>query len=162
MKESFKHPTGVISDKTSPTAPKPWTLAWHAVAVIDECCGLLQNDTLLDSGGAKPSYSLRTVTRMLEYARAALPTYGLQRALYDGAAMAFLTQLHPSSAPVMEALLQRHLLATTKPKEIRVTSCCTHPANFAIIEYLRKIEQYVNTCSMLGHSPNGSAPLLVL
>ena len=96
--------------------------------MTNKCRGMLQNDTLLDSGGSKPSYSLRTVTRMLEYARAALPTYGLQRALYDGAAMAFLTQLHPSSAPVMEALLQRHLLATTKPKEIRVTSCCMNPA----------------------------------
>lgn len=41
----------------------------------------------------------------------ALPVYGLQRSLYDGAAMAFLTQLAPASAPVMKRLLAAHLLA---------------------------------------------------
>lgn len=73
-----------------------------------------------DGGGSKPCYSLRTLCRALEYARAAAPVYGLQRALYDGAAMAFLTQLHPSSAPALEALLQRKLLQLTKPKDLKV------------------------------------------
>ena len=38
----------------------------------------------MDGGGGAPSYSLRTLCRALGYARAALPTYGLPRALYDG------------------------------------------------------------------------------
>lgn len=70
----------------------------------------LQDATLTDGGGGKPGYSLRTLCRALVYTRAALPAYGLQRALYDGAAMAFLTQLAPGSAPKMEALLRTHLL----------------------------------------------------
>jgi Midasin AAA lid domain len=65
---------------------------------------------LTDGGGGKPGYSLRTLCRALTYTRAALPAYGLQRALYDGAAMAFLTQLAPDCAPRMEALLRTHLL----------------------------------------------------
>ena len=38
----------------------------------------------MDGGGGAPGYSLRTLCRALEYARAGLPTYGLPRALYDG------------------------------------------------------------------------------
>ena len=70
----------------------------------------------MDGAGSKPGYNLRTLSRALQYARAALPQYGLQRALYDGCAMAFLTQLHPSSAPAMERLLQAHILAGSSVK----------------------------------------------
>lgn len=74
-----------------------------------------------DSAGSRPTYSLRALSRMLEYARAAAPTYGLQRALYDGGAMAFLTQLDAASAVVLERLLQTHLLGATRPSEVKVT-----------------------------------------
>ncbi|CAL5218660.1 g365 [Coccomyxa viridis] len=74
--------------------------------------------TLVDGAGSKPAYNLRTLSRALQYARAALPQYGLQRALYDGCAMAFLTQLHPSSAPAMERLLQTHILSGTSLKAV--------------------------------------------
>ncbi|KAG2499138.1 hypothetical protein HYH03_002721 [Edaphochlamys debaryana] len=69
---------------------------------------------LVDGAGQKPAYNLRTLSRALDYARAATPSYGLQRALYDGAAMAFLTQLAPGSAPRMEALVTKHLLPGVK------------------------------------------------
>jgi hypothetical protein len=73
-----------------------------------------QDQTLTDGAGQRPAYSLRTLCRALDYARRAAPLYGLQRALYDGAAMSFLTQLSPESAPRMEALLQQHLLPGVK------------------------------------------------
>ncbi len=67
----------------------------------------LQESTLLDGAGARPGYSLRTLCRALEYAATATPMYGLHRALYDGFAMAFLTQLNDECAPRVEGLLQR-------------------------------------------------------
>lgn len=73
-----------------------------------------QENRLVDGAGQKPAYNLRTLSRALHYARAATPLYGMQRALYDGAAMAFLTQLAPSSAPRMEALIAKHLLPGVK------------------------------------------------
>ncbi|EIE25917.1 hypothetical protein COCSUDRAFT_12734, partial [Coccomyxa subellipsoidea C-169] len=74
---------------------------------------------LVDGAGSKPTYNLRTLCRALEYARTVLPVYGLLRALYDGCSMAFHTQLSPSSAPVMEGLLQTHILgAGTKLKAL--------------------------------------------
>ena len=45
---------------------------------------------------------------------------GLQRALYDGLAMAFLTQLHPGSTPRLEGILQGLLLGSTTPQHIKV------------------------------------------
>ena len=77
-----------------------------------------QAATLQDGGGRRPAYNLRTLCRALEYARAALPTYGLQRSLFDGAAMAFLTQLAPGSAPVMERLLCAHLLGGARNAKV--------------------------------------------
>lgn len=78
----------------------------------------------MDGAGSKPSYSLRTLCRALEYARVALSVYGLQRALYDGFAMAFLTQLHDASSPRVEALLRRHFLGGVKSIKARAQSCC--------------------------------------
>ena len=74
---------------------------------------------MVDGAGSKPSYSLRTLCRALEYARVALSVYGLQRALYDGFAMAFLTQLHDGSAPRVEALLRIHFLGGVKSIKVR-------------------------------------------
>ena len=67
-------------------------------------------DSLQDGAGHKPAYNLRTLTRALEYACNAINTYGLKRALYDGLAMSFLTQLEPSSAEKMDSMLRRYLL----------------------------------------------------
>ncbi len=47
----------------------------------------------MDGAGQKPAYNLRTLSRSLDYARGAAASYGMQRALYDGVAMAFLTQV---------------------------------------------------------------------
>lgn len=69
-----------------------------------------QDATLQDGAGHKPAYNLRTLCRALEYAATATPTYGLQRALWDGFAMSFLTQLDPASGGRLEKLMQAHLL----------------------------------------------------
>jgi midasin len=65
---------------------------------------------LVDSADQKPQYSLRTVSRAMEYVRHAAPMYGLQRALYDGFAMSFQTLLKRESADALEKLLVKHLL----------------------------------------------------
>ena len=90
-----------------------------------------QAATLQDGGGRRPAYNLRTLCRALEYAHAALPTYGLQRALFDGAAMAFLTQLAPGSAGVMERLLCAHLLGGARSAKVGCTGCAAAEGCFA-------------------------------
>jgi midasin len=66
--------------------------------------------TLQDGAGHKPTYNLRTLSRALEYAARASMVYGLQRALYDGFAMSFLTQLDPASTEIMLKLMLQHLV----------------------------------------------------
>ena len=65
---------------------------------------------LVDSAEQKPQYSLRTLSRALEYVRHAAPVYGIQRALYDGFAMSFQTLLKTESAETLERLMTQHLL----------------------------------------------------
>lgn len=66
--------------------------------------------TLNDSADQKPQYSLRTLTRAMEYVRHAAPVYGIQRALYDGFAMSFQTLLKRTSYEELEKLMVNHLL----------------------------------------------------
>lgn len=62
---------------------------------------------LLDGANQKPHYSLRTLTRALDYTRLTTRDYGFQRALYEGFAMSFLTQLNNASLVRMEAMIQK-------------------------------------------------------
>ncbi|KAJ7552529.1 hypothetical protein O6H91_06G059200 [Diphasiastrum complanatum] len=63
------------------------------------------NTRLLDGAGQKPHYSLRSLSRALEYTKIAMPVYGFNRALYDGVCMSFLTLLDLESAPIVEQLI---------------------------------------------------------
>lgn len=80
-------------------------MEWYQLVALPE-----QEASLQDGAGARPSYNLRTLCRALEYARATAPVYGLPRALYDGGAMSFSTQLAAPSAAVLHRLLHDHFL----------------------------------------------------
>ena len=66
--------------------------------------------TLLDGANQRPQFSLRTLCRALTYVAHALGSYGLERALWDGFHMTFVTQLQQRHQTVCEALILRHLL----------------------------------------------------
>ncbi|KAL2081973.1 hypothetical protein ACEWY4_021791 [Coilia grayii] len=65
--------------------------------------------TLVDGTGHKPHYSLRTLCRALKYV-AANPCYSVQRSLYEGFCLSFLTQLDRCSHPVVQKLVCQHIL----------------------------------------------------
>ena len=73
---------------------------------------LQASGALQDGAAQKPSYSLRTLCRALDYCRTAVATYGLQRALLDGLSMAFMTQLDTDCAAGMQQLISRHILGS--------------------------------------------------
>lgn len=93
-----------------PTAPFPATFPLPATHPPTSHPTHTQEAHLQDGAGHKPAYNLRTLCRALEYAASATPTYGLQRSLWDGFAMSFLTQLDPPSGARLERLMQQHLL----------------------------------------------------
>ncbi|XP_034006274.1 midasin isoform X1 [Trematomus bernacchii] len=64
---------------------------------------------LVDGTGHRPHYSLRTLCRALKYV-AANPCCSVQRSLYEGFCLSFLTQLDRSSHPVVQKLVCQHIL----------------------------------------------------
>ncbi|KAF4092103.1 hypothetical protein AMELA_G00017110 [Ameiurus melas] len=64
---------------------------------------------LVDGTGHKPHYSLRTLCRALKYV-ATNPCYNVQRSLFEGFCLSFLTQLDRSSHPIVEKLVHQYIL----------------------------------------------------
>eukprot|EP00890_Picochlorum_soloecismus_P003681 jgi/Picsp_1/4313/NSC_01821-R1_type a von willebrand factor domain-containing protein len=83
------------------------------VAFYQQCKDLAESK-LQDGAGVKPIYNLRTLSRALEYTHACARIYGIKRALLDGLAMSFQTQLDRNSSNIMDNLMQALFL--TEPK----------------------------------------------
>ncbi|KAL0049173.1 hypothetical protein WJX82_008148 [Trebouxia sp. C0006] len=95
---------------TVPHPPVDNTVNFYQAAKTAADSGRLQ-----DGAHQKPSYSLRTLCRALEYCQTALPLYGMQRALLDGLKMAFMTQLDPECAHIIRNLINVHVTGSAKP-----------------------------------------------
>ncbi|XP_051581140.1 midasin isoform X2 [Myxocyprinus asiaticus] len=67
------------------------------------------NTRLVGGTGHKPHYSLRTLCRALKYV-ASDPCYNIQRSLYEGFCLSFLTQLDRSSHPIVQKLVCQYIL----------------------------------------------------
>jgi hypothetical protein len=67
------------------------------------------NQALTDGTNQRPHYSLRTLCRALETARAMCGVYGYQRSLYEGVCAAFLTALSRDSYARMQLTVHRHM-----------------------------------------------------
>ncbi|CAK6975580.1 Hypothetical predicted protein [Scomber scombrus] len=67
------------------------------------------NSHLVDGTGHRPHYSLRTLCRALKYV-ASNPCSSVQRSLYEGFCLSFLTQLDRSSHPLVQKLVCQHIL----------------------------------------------------
>eukprot|EP01080_Neovahlkampfia_damariscottae_P007220 gene7221-11536_t len=76
---------------------------------------------LSDGSNQKPQYSLRTLSRALEFTKTCLNTYGIERSLYEGLCMSFLTQLNSNSIPIMENLIKKYVLKKTHTNELNST-----------------------------------------
>ncbi|KAN0037183.1 hypothetical protein ACTFIV_002519 [Dictyostelium citrinum] len=64
---------------------------------------------MLDGSNQKPIFSLRTLSRALNYTKHVTKSFGFQRALFEGISMSFLTQLNKSSYPMMEQLIKQYI-----------------------------------------------------
>jgi midasin len=74
---------------------------------------------LQDGGGQKPHYSMRTLCRSLEAARRLCSLgYTVKRALYEGCAMNFATQLDGKGKEAVEALLMGSMVRGLKAKDL--------------------------------------------
>ncbi|XP_048350337.1 midasin isoform X2 [Sphaerodactylus townsendi] len=65
---------------------------------------------LVDGTGHRPHYSLRTLCRALRFA-SSNPCNNIQRSLYEGFCLGFLTQLDRVSYPVVQKLIHHYILS---------------------------------------------------
>ncbi|KAG0022720.1 AAA ATPase midasin [Entomortierella chlamydospora] len=78
---------------------------------------------LADGANQRPHFSMRTLTRALQFVREIITTYGLRRSIYEAFSMTFLTQLSKDSERIVQALVEKHLLNGVKnPRQ-----CGSHP-----------------------------------
>ncbi|KAG6496185.1 hypothetical protein ZIOFF_044033 [Zingiber officinale] len=75
-------------------------------------------ERLQDGANQKPQFSLRSLARALEYFKTAAKTFGIQKALYDGFCMFFLTLLDCPSAKVMHSMIVSYILGGSLPKDV--------------------------------------------
>lgn len=71
---------------------------------------LAEAKALVDGANEVPHFSLRTLTRVLTYVNDVAPFYGLERSLYEGFCMGFLTLLSRDSEKLVMPLITEHLL----------------------------------------------------
>ena len=74
---------------------------------------------LLDGAEARPVYTLRTLTRSLNYTIDMVAEYGLHRSLFDGICMSFLTQLQCKYHATFEQLIKKCLLPGVNLETLR-------------------------------------------
>lgn len=70
---------------------------------------LAEAKALVDGANEVPHFSLRTLTRVLTYVNDVAPFYGLERSLYEGFCMGFLTLLSRASEMQVMPLIVQHL-----------------------------------------------------
>lgn len=71
---------------------------------------LAESKMLVDGANEVPHFSLRTLTRVLTYANDVAPYYGIERALYEGFSMGFLTLLSQDSEKEVLPRIHKYLL----------------------------------------------------
>jgi len=72
---------------------------------------LAEKRQIADRSNHTPHYNLRTLVRALTFSADMASTYGLRRSLWEGCLMAFTMVLDTSSAAVVTATAETHLLA---------------------------------------------------
>ncbi|KAF9437661.1 AAA ATPase midasin [Entomortierella beljakovae] len=82
---------------------------------------------LADGANQRPHFSMRTLTRALQFVREIVSTYGLRRSIYEAFSMTFLTQLNKDSERAVQALVEKHLLNGVKNPRQLVTQVPRRP-----------------------------------
>jgi midasin len=80
-------------------------------------CVQAAGTTLVDGADQRPHYSVRSLSRALDYCRVNMHIYGFQRSLYEGFAVSFLMPLQPTSRAAVELLMVKYIL---KGKSVKV------------------------------------------
>ena len=74
---------------------------------------LVRKNALADGSDRRPHFSLRNLSRAMNYAVDLAPMYGLRRAMYEGFCMTFTTSLNKESENILRMLVQSHVFGSS-------------------------------------------------
>jgi midasin len=75
---------------------------------------LNDENRLMDGADDRPHFSIRSLVRCLMYVGQNASAYGLRRAMYEGAAMSFLTVLNKESCRIVLPILDEYILSSVR------------------------------------------------
>ena len=78
------------------------------------CAKSLSQNELFDGANHRVHFSIRTLSRALSYAASIAPIYGLDRALYEGMVMTFMTQINIQGQVKIKSLIENTILKNVK------------------------------------------------
>ncbi|KAJ1979967.1 AAA ATPase midasin [Dimargaris verticillata] len=116
----------LIQKYLHPCAPKEPRLAHQVADFYLAAKGLAQRHQLVDGGQQRPHYSVRTLTRALQFAAQAVHLYPVRRAMYDGLCMTFVTQLHGDSQRRLMEAIYEHIVPADQAEQM-VPKLTAHP-----------------------------------
>ncbi|KAL4245562.1 Midasin [Abortiporus biennis] len=88
---------------------------------------LSESRSIADGSNHRPHFSMRTLARALTFAADIARSYSLRRALWEGCLMAFTMTLDKSSADMVTALAQKHILSNVRNPRSLLTKEPTPP-----------------------------------
>ncbi|PNS16126.1 Midasin [Sphaceloma murrayae] len=94
-----------------------------------EIARMCEDGVLIDGAGQKPHFSLRTLTRVLLFARDISGQCSLRRALHEGFAMSYLTMLDAASEQRVVPLIDQHFYGKHKKQTGELKTRMTRPTN---------------------------------
>ena len=95
----------------------------------------MATDSLTDGAEQRPHYSLRTLSRAMEYVHSFAPTYGLHRAVFDGLSMTFSTLLQPDDMLKMDSLIRSVVLKNARTSALRHFPKSAPSANLILFDH---------------------------
>lgn len=111
-----------------------------------QCCSLSKQGRIEDTSGKPVRFSVRNLTRMLDFARGSSmrlnPDYRIIRwALYEGAVVAFVTSLPRSSKDVVLRLSFKHVLRASKLFDKKRPPLSSHYTNIDWKGFIHSMEK---------------------
>ncbi|KAJ1981391.1 AAA ATPase midasin, partial [Dimargaris xerosporica] len=116
----------LIQKYLHPCAPKEPHLAHQVADFYLAAKDLAQCHQLVDGGQQRPHYSVRTLTRALQFVAQAVHLYPVRRAVYDGLCMTFITQLHGDSQRRLMQAIYEHIVPAAQVEQM-VPKLTAHP-----------------------------------
>ncbi|KAG8629056.1 hypothetical protein KVT40_002921 [Elsinoe batatas] len=94
--------------------PSEVVLSETASRLHQEIQGLCDSGVLVDGAGQRPHFSLRTLTRVLLFARDIAGQCSLRRALHEGFSMSYLTMLDGASEQLVMPVIDKYIYGKNK------------------------------------------------